>query len=86
MTWSRGFTGTYHEVVDQLRAFQPSSDVVATQFDHTQIAKDSALVVIESRKGLDVVFSVSIGGHSNSKDSFSVSSHVTVSPAATQDS
>lgn len=86
MTWSQGFSGAYHDVVGQIKAYQPSTDNLATQFDHVQIAKDSALVVLDSRKGLDVVFSVSLGGHSNSKDSFSVSSNVSVSPALTQGS
>lgn len=78
MTWHATITGPYQSVVQQLKDLEPATDELAVAYGHVQIAKDSALVVVDSKKQLDAVFSISLGGHTSTKDSFAVSTNVTV--------
>ena len=78
MTWSHTLRGSYHEVVKGLKAYQAPSDNLAEQFGHVQIAKDAVLAIIDHSKAQDVVFNVSIGGHTSTKGTFQLSTGVSV--------
>lgn len=75
--WSAHTTGDYHQVVDNLKGIPIEGDDAAVGHGHVEVAKKMALEAIDSSKGQDVAFSVSLSGHTSTKRSFSVTASVT---------
>lgn len=74
MSWSASASGEFHEVVKKLRNLQVDGDQKAIE-----LAKEMALCAIDTQKAPNVIFSVSLYGHSGTEDSYNTGANVSVS-------
>lgn len=80
MSWSGSASGEFHDVVKRIKELTITGDQKAIDLGHVQQAKDAALTVID-RAPATSAFSVSLGGHTTDRETYSLQVGISVRPS-----